>query len=144
MFLKLFLLFTTIPLIEFYFLLKLGRYIGLYPTLGVIAATGLAGGLLAKHQGLAVFRKAMEELKRGVLPAESLFDGVIILLASALLITPGLLTDILGTLLLIPWSRRIFKAWLKRKLQEKLSKGEIRIYKGFYFKGKDRGPYESP
>ncbi len=127
MLLRLFLLFTLVPLIELDLLIRLGTYIGAVETVAIVIGTGVAGGLLAKSQGLAVFDRMRAELNQGRLPAESLFDGLLILIAGAMLITPGLLTDGLGLLLLIPWSRQAFKSWLKRKIQEKISEGEIHI-----------------
>ncbi len=127
MLLRLFLLFTLVPLIELYLLIRLGTYIGGVETIALVIGTGVAGGLLEKSQGLAVLDRMCAELNQGRLPAESLFDGLLILIAGAMLITPGLLTDGLGLLLLIPWSRQVFKSWLKRKIQEKISEGEIHI-----------------
>ena len=127
MLLRLFLLFTLVPLIELYLLIRLGTSIGGVETIAIVIGTGVAGGLLAKSQGLAVLDRMRAELNQGRLPAESLLDGLLILIAGAMLITPGLLTDGLGLLLLIPWSRQAFKSWLKRKIQEKISEGEIHI-----------------
>ena len=127
MLLGLFFLFTLVPLVELYLLIRLGTYIGTVDTIAIVIGTGVAGGLLAKSQGLAVLDRMRAELNQGRLPAESLFDGLLILIAGAMLITPGLLTDGLGLLLLIPWSRQAFKSWLKGKIQEKISEGEIHI-----------------
>ena len=123
----LFFLFTLVPLVELYLLIRLGTYVGAVDTIAIVIGTGVAGGLLAKSQGLAVLDRMRAELNQGRLPAESLFDGLLILIAGAMLITPGLLTDGLGLLLLIPWSRQAFKSWLKKKIQEKISEGEIHI-----------------
>ena len=127
MLLGLFFLFTLVPLLELYLLIRLGTSIGGVETIAIVIGTGVAGGLLAKSQGLAVLDRMRAELNQGRLPAESLLDGLLILIAGAMLITPGLLTDGLGLLLLIPRSRQAFKSWLKRKIQEKLSEGEIYI-----------------
>jgi UPF0716 protein FxsA len=127
MLLGLFLLFTLVPLVELYLLIRLGTYIGAVDTIAIVILTGLLGGLLAKSQGLAVIDRMRTELNQGRPPAESLFDGLLILMAGAMLITPGLLTDGLGLLLLIPWSRQAFKSWLGRKIQERISEGEIHI-----------------
>ncbi len=127
MLLGLFVLFTLVPLVELYLLIQLGTYIGAVDTIAIVIGTGVAGGLLAKSQGLAVFDRIRAELNQGRLPAESLFDGLLILIAGSMLITPGLLTDGLGLLLLIPWSRKAFKSWLKGRIQEKISAGEIHI-----------------
>ncbi len=127
MLLGLFVLFTLVPLVELYLLIQLGTYIGAVDTIAIVIGTGVAGGLLAKSQGLAVFDRIRAELNQGRLPAESLLDGLLILIAGTMLITPGLLTDGLGLLLLIPWSRKAFKSWLKGRIQEKISAGEIHI-----------------
>ncbi len=127
MLLGLFFLFTLVPLLELYLLIRLGAYIGAVDTIAIVIGTGVAGGLLAKSQGLAVLDRMRAELNQGRLPAESLFDGLLILIAGTMLITPGLLTDGLGLLLLIPWSRQAFKSWLKKKIQEKISEEEIHI-----------------
>ena len=127
MLLGLFFLFTLVPLLELYLLIRQGTYVGAVDTIAIVIGTGVAGGLLAKSQGLAVLDRMRSELNQGRLPAESLFDGLLILIAGAMLITPGLLTDGLGLLLLIPWSRQVLKSWLKRKIQEKISEGEIHI-----------------
>ena len=127
MLLGLFFLFTLVPLLELYLLIRLGTYVGAVDTIAIVIGTGVVGGLLAKSQGLAVLDRMRAELNQGRLPAESLFDGLLILIAGAMLITPGLLTDGLGLLLLIPWSRQAFKSWLTRKIQEKFSEGEIHI-----------------
>lgn len=118
-------------------MLKIGQHIGLYPTLGIVIGTGVAGGLLAKWQGLAVLRQVRADLERGVIPAEGLFDGLIVLVAGALLITPGLLTDTLGLILISPWGRRRFKAWIRRKLEQKIARGEFRIHTRYYTKEED-------
>ncbi|TDI11272.1 MAG: FxsA family protein [Acidobacteria bacterium] len=127
MLLGLFFLFTLVPLLELYLLIRLGTYVGAVDTIAIVIGTGIAGGLLAKSQGLAVLDRMRAELNQGRLPAESLLDGLLILIAGAMLVTPGLLTDGLGLLLLIPWSRQAIKSWLKRKMQEKISEGEIHI-----------------
>jgi len=127
MLLGLLFLFTLVPLVELYLLIRLGTYVGAMDTIAIVIGTGVAGGLLAKSQGLAVLDRIRAELNQGRLPAESLFDGLLILIAGAMLMTPGLLTDGLGLLLLIPWSRQAIKSWLKRKMQEKISEGEIHI-----------------
>ena len=127
MLLGLLFLFTLVPLVELYLLIRLGTYVGAVDTIAIVIGTGVAGGLLAKSQGLAVLDRMRKELNQGRPPAESLFDGLLILIAGATLITPGLLTDGLGLLLLIPWSRKVFKSWLTRKIQEKISEGEIHI-----------------
>ena len=124
---RLFLLFTITPLVELYLLIRLGTYLGVLDAIAIVITTGIVGGLLAKSQGLAVLNRIRMELNEGRLPAESLFDGVLILVAGILLITPGLLTDGLGLCLLVPWTRQALKVRLMQRLQEQFTQGEIRI-----------------
>ena len=128
MLLRLLLLFTAVPLLEVYLLIEVGTRLGAVPTIGLVIVTGIAGCVLARTQGLAVLQRMRRQLQQGRLPAGTLFDGLLILIAGVVLITPGLLTDCLGFLLLIPASRKVFKRWLKRRIQESLSRGEIRVY----------------
>ena len=131
MLLRLLLLFTIVPLVELYLLIRLGTYIGTGDTVAIVIGTGVVGGLLARSQGLAVVHRIRTELSQGRVPAESLFDGLLILISGAMLITPGLLTDGLGLFFLIPWTRQAFKSWLKRKVQEKVAQGEIQLHTNF-------------
>ena len=125
---RLFLLFTVVPLLELYLLIQAGTYIGALPTVGIVIVTGIIGGLLARNQGLAVLRRVRQDFQEGRLPAGTFFDGLLILIAGIVLVTPGLLTDCLGFLLLIPWNRQVFKQWLKSRLQEVVSQGQVQIY----------------
>jgi UPF0716 protein FxsA len=120
--LRLLLLFTLLPAIELALLIEVGRRIGTLPTLGLILLTGVIGATLARYQGIAVLRRMQEELADGRLPAGSLLDGVIILIAAALLVTPGILTDAVGFALLIPMTRvgirELMRRWFERALRE--------------------------
>ena len=108
MFLRLLLLFTVVPLVELFLLVKLGTVIGIGPTVLVVIGTGVLGASLARWQGLGVLRRVSEDLAQGRLPADALIDGLLILIAGAVLLTPGLITDALGFLLLVPQGRAIF------------------------------------
>ena len=105
MFLRLLLLFTIVPLIELYLLIKIGGVIGVVPTIAIVIGTGVLGAWLARWQGLAVLRRISDEMAAGRLPTDALIDGLLILVAAAVLLTPGLLTDTLGFVLLVPPSR---------------------------------------
>ena len=124
---KLLLLFILVPAVELALLIELGRHIGTLATLAIIAITGLVGAFLARRQGMGVLRQMRAEIVDGRLPAGSLVDGVIILLAGALLITPGLLTDIFGFLCLIPGFRKIIKAILRRWFERAVREGKVRV-----------------
>ncbi|MFC1809661.1 FxsA family protein [Candidatus Omnitrophota bacterium] len=116
-------LFIGVPLIELIILMKMGAYIGIINTLILIVGTGIIGAYLAKLQGLIVIQKLQQEFNEGHMPADQLFDGVIILCSGIVLLTPGLITDICGFLGLIPVTRNLFKQWVKRKIQEKMDRG---------------------
>lgn len=106
---KLFLLFTLVPMIEIALLVKIGTVIGFWPTMLMIVGTGLAGAVLARLEGLRIWRKVREELREGRMPAERLIDALLVLAAGLALITPGLLSDTAGLAMLIPWTRSRFK-----------------------------------
>lgn len=112
MFKILVLLFICIPLIEIYLLIQIGAQIGALPTLGLIVLTALIGAFLLRIQGLATLAKIRQSMDQGELPAGSLIEGLILLIAGVLLLTPGFFTDTLGFVCLIPQARQ----WLVRAL----------------------------
>lgn len=114
---KLLLLFILVPLAELFLLIEIGKLIGTLATLTIIVCTGILGAFLARRQGIGVLQQIRIEIANGRLPAAQLADGVIILLAGAVLITPGVLTDVLGFLCLIPATRKIIKNMLWRRLE---------------------------
>ena len=116
MFLRLLLLFTTVPLVELAVLLWIGRHIGVLPTVLLIFLTGVLGATLARHQGLTAWQRLQAALAAGRLPGRELVEGFLILLAGAVLLTPGVLTDAAGFLLLVPPVRR----WIVRQARARL------------------------
>lgn len=128
MFGRLFLIFTVIPLVELYLLIRVGNVIGALNTILLIIGTGLLGAYLAKLEGLRTVRQIQLNLNQGIMPAEELLDGVIILAAGLMLVTPGILTDVCGFLLLIPRTRLAFKRWLRRRFDRMVASGNVRIY----------------
>ena len=117
MFPKLLLLFIGVPLIEVLILIKLGSLFGFWPTIFLVIGTGILGAYLAKLYGLTIWYKIQQDLNAGVMPADKLVDGLLILIGGIVLLTPGLLTDILGFMLLIPITRRYFKRIAKTKFK---------------------------
>jgi UPF0716 protein FxsA len=113
---RLVLLFTIVPIIELALILWVNTLIGPWPTFGIILVTGFTGALMGKLQGLKAWRKIKEELARGELPQDSILDGLAVLIASALLLTPGVLTDLAGFILLFPPTRAPIRAFAKRRL----------------------------
>jgi len=117
---KLILLFTITPIIELAILIKLGQEIGLWQTLAIVIGTGILGASLAKWQGWGVIRRIRYDLENARMPTQALFDGLLILVGGTLLLTPGIITDLLGFFLLIPPSRRLVQVYLKRRFKKSI------------------------
>lgn len=100
MFLKLFLLFTIIPFVEIVILIRIGSYLGFWTTILLIIVTGIIGAWLSRMQGYKIIKELQATLQAGKVPTQKILEGVMILVASILLITPGVLTDIFGLMLL--------------------------------------------
>ncbi len=121
------LLFVVLPAVELALLIEVGSRIGTAATLALIVATGVVGASLARHEGLGVLGAIRRETEAGRLPAGTLVDGVIILLAGALLVTPGILTDAFGFLCLVPAFRRQVKRALVRWLERAAREARINV-----------------
>lgn len=117
MFGKLLILFILVPLAELYLFMTLGDELGFPKTLAIIVITAIIGAALTKSQGRRAIEKLHKASSEGRLPAREAFDGVMILIAGAVLITPGFLTDAVGFLLLIPPVRSIVAGYLGEKLK---------------------------
>ena len=115
--------FTLIPLVELVLLIKIGARIGVLNTVSIVLLTGIGGAYLARSQGLRVLMQVKSEIQSGILPAESLIDGVIILAGGILLLTPGFITDITGFIALIPYTRGHIKTLLREKMSMKIKSG---------------------
>lgn len=126
---KLILLFTLVPIVELYILIKISELVGIWTTVIIVLATGLLGVLLARAQGFLVLADIVNTLRRGELPGNELFSGVLVLLGAAFLLTPGLLTDTAGFLMLIPASRGIIRRLLLRKLKKALDEGKLPFFR---------------
>ncbi len=125
---KLLILFTLVPLIEVWLLVQIGGYIGALPTIFLVAVTGFVGVLLAKSQGIMVLTRLQRKLAVGSLPTGELYNGACILVGGALLLTPGVLTDMFGLSLLFPITREVWKAVFARMIKKMIKKGTINVY----------------
>jgi len=113
------LLFVGFPLLELWLILKLSAAMGWIMTLWLILMTGVIGGSLAYRQGFATIHKIQTEMGQGRMPAQVLFEGLLILIAGLVLVTPGIITDMMGFSLLIPPVRRFLGTRLQRLLKHK-------------------------
>ena len=109
--------FIGVPLIEIALFIQVGGFIGLWPTIGIVIATALAGTALIRRQGLNTLQRAQAEMDAQRLPVRELFDGICLIFAGAMLLTPGFLTDTVGFILLIPPLRALLGRYVWRALQ---------------------------
>jgi len=112
--------FILVPLAELAVLIAVGDWIGLVPTLILLLVVSVVGAWLAKREGLAAWRRLQVALAQGRMPTVEVADGAMILLAGALLLTPGFLSDVLGILLLLPPTRAIARRQLPRLAERRL------------------------
>ncbi len=120
MLLKLILLFTLVPFAELALLLWLSDVTSLGVTLSLVVITGIVGAWLARMQGFQTWMKIQQQLSRGEAPAGSLVDALLIFVAGALLLTPGILTDVVGFSLLIPPIRSVIKSRLAARFRSSM------------------------
>ena len=125
---RLMLLFTLTPLAELAILVYVGTVIGLLYTLLIVVATGMAGAILARYQGLATLSKIRSDAQQGVMPSTELFEAAMILGGGLLLLTPGIITDIVGLAVLVPQSRRVIGRWLRAWAGRRIEKGDIHFW----------------
>lgn len=124
---RLALLFVGVPLLELFILIQIGQVVGLWPTIGLVVLTGFAGAALARREGLRTLFKLQGELAQGHLPGGALLDGFAILVGGALLLTPGILTDLVGFSCLLPPSRKLILKQVRKGLEARLESGAIRV-----------------
>lgn len=150
MLLRLFLLFTLVPLAELMLLIRIGGLIGLFPTLLLVVATGAAGAWLARAEGLRSWMAVQGELAEGRIPGEELVHGMIVLIAGIVLVTPGVLTDIAGLTLLVRPVRQALIRRIRERFTRQLEEGAVAGLGGgpsfnFYWMGgrPESGPWAS-
>jgi UPF0716 protein FxsA len=118
---KLLLLFTVVPVVELYLLITLGQHVGAGPTIALVLVTGLVGAWLAKREGSRVLRSWQEAMARGQAPREGVISSLLVLVGGVLLVTPGVVTDATGLLLLVPWTRRLVADAVRTRVERRLT-----------------------
>jgi UPF0716 protein FxsA len=114
-------LFILLPLAELYVILKVGDAIGVFWTILLLAADSVAGSMLLRSQGRAVWRRFNQTLAEGRMPHREVQDGVLVIFGGAFLITPGFITDVLGALLLIPPTRSLIRRYGMRAVGRRMA-----------------------
>ena len=116
-------IFVVVTLAEIYVLVSVGGAIGAWSTILLVIITALIGSTLLKQQGWSIMAKAQQSIAEGRTPALEMLEGVVILVSGVLLLTPGFITDGLGLLGLMPWSRSYFiNHFLKKNAERVFSK----------------------
>ena len=109
-------LFIAIPIIEIYLLLQVGGLIGVLPTIALVIITAVVGVNLLRAQGFQTMARFQQEVSGGQIPAVTMMEGAALLFGGALLLTPGFMTDTIGFLCLVPFTRRTLIFWFMRKI----------------------------
>jgi UPF0716 protein FxsA len=112
---KLFLAFTLIPICEIYILMSVGAQIGVLPSIALVILTGILGAALARSQGRQTLWRMQDTFRQGMVPGDELLNALLIAIAGVVLLTPGFLTDAVGLLLLIPFTRDYVREGLKQR-----------------------------
>lgn len=119
MFKVFFIVFIVVPLLELYVLIEVGSEIGALPTILLTILTALIGGLLMKYQGLQVVQQAQMAVAKGEAPEQQVIEGMMIFIGGAMLLLPGLVTDFLGFMFLLPPVRvALAKRWLAKRARD--------------------------
>lgn len=134
MLLWLFVLFTVVPVVELWLLITIGRSVGALPTVLLVVLTGVVGASLARHEGARVLGGWRAAIQGGRVPEEGILEGALVLVGGVLLLTPGLLTDLMGLSLLFRPTRHLVAGIVRKKLEAKIADGSIRV-QGFGFGG---------
>lgn len=121
--LKLFVLFTALPVLEIFLLIRVGSAFGAPTAIGLCLLTGFVGAALARTQGARAVQRMQDTVARGMIPAREILDGVMILAAGLFLLTPGFVTDAVGLLLLLPPARALLRVYLTRRFATQLQAG---------------------
>lgn len=134
MFFKLLLIFIVVPLIELYFLFEVSQFIGVFTTVMIIIFTGAVGVSIAKRQGYQVINNIRSDLNSAKMPTDDLISALLILIGGVTLLTPGFLTDITGFLLILPGSRDLIAALVKKYFLKYVKDNKVEVYYGSDFK----------
>lgn len=127
--LLLFVVFIVFPLLELYVVIQVGSLIGVWPTIALLVVDSLIGAWLLKREGMRAWRALRARLDAGRMPGTELADGVLVVFGGALMLTPGFVTDALGILLILPFTRPLFRrlvtAWTAHRVSVTVAGGPV-------------------
>lgn len=124
------LLFLLIPMAELLVIIQVGQAVGALNTVALLVLVSAVGAWLVKREGIGVWRRFRRQVEAGVVPGREIADGVMILFAGALLLTPGFLTDILGVALLLPPVRAAVRATVLSRSARRV--GVTRVHRNLW------------
>lgn len=128
MFWLLLFIFIIVPIIEIAIFVWTGGFIGVWGVISLILLTGILGTIIVRYEGMQTMRRVQNTLQKGEVPTDEMLTGLLIIIGSILLITPGFFTDIVGFLIVFPLTRRPFILLLKKIIRNMIDKGMI-IYR---------------
>jgi UPF0716 protein FxsA len=117
---KLFLLFAILPIVEISLLINIGQVIGGWNTVAIVVFTAMLGAYLVRQQGLSTLLQAQQKMQTGQIPGLEMAEGLLLVIAGVLLVTPGFITDIAGLLLCLPLTRPLIAKALLKSLSVKV------------------------
>ena len=124
---RLALLFVIVPLLELALLIQMGQWVGYWPTIGLVVFTGVTGAWLARMQGLRTMWRLRHDLANGRVPGQAIMDGMAVLAGGALLLAPGILTDLIGFGLLVPGTRHAIQKRIMARLERHIQEGALNV-----------------
>jgi UPF0716 protein FxsA len=113
-------LFLLVPLLELWLIVQASAEIGFLNTVAVLIVISFVGAWLVKREGLGIMRRVQDRLAFGEVPGDELLDGFLVLMAGALLLTPGFLTDAFAVLLLLPPTRAVIRRVVRRRMRHRV------------------------
>lgn len=115
--------FIVVPIVELAVIIQVGQQVGVWDTIALLLLISFVGAWLVRREGMSVWRRFNEQMAQGQMPGAELFDGVLILIAGAFLLTPGFVTDGVGLLLLVPPVRSAIRATLRHRVELRIQRG---------------------
>jgi UPF0716 protein FxsA len=121
------LLFVVLPLADLLLLLEIGTWLGSPTTVALTVLTGVVGAWLVQREGRRVWRAWRKALDGMTVPEHGLVEAALVLLGGVLLVTPGVMTDLVGIVLILPWSRRAIARHVRAAIDRRLARGALRV-----------------
>lgn len=118
------LFFIAMTLVEIAVLIKVGNHVGMLNAILIIIGTGVIGTVMMRIQGFVILQKITERLNRGAMPNAEVLDGLLMFVGGVCLIAPGIIGDVIGFILLIPWARLLLRKLLAFVIKSRFDRGQ--------------------